>query len=160
MHRTPVASERRQKMAQICPQMESLPRKDLLSPTSPVSSSEAGSTPSTPSCCAQDSFPSWGKAVGGGHAGPCLEPTVPLTYSCLSPTGTAARPHARNLQRPEDLHRAPGALQMHRRMAQVRPQTESHPRESLPSSDVPPTGTEAGRSACPATTRLTVPGKT
>ena len=76
-------------MSQICPQMES-----LLSLISPVSSSEAGSTPCAPFCCAQDSFPSQGKAVLGEHAGPCLVPTLPLAYCYLSPIATAARPHA------------------------------------------------------------------
>ncbi|SGA22890.1 Uncharacterised protein [Chlamydia abortus] len=67
-------------------------------------------------------------------------------------------PH-RFLQRLEKVHRAPCASETHRRKAQVRPQAESHPREGLPSSDGPPSGVEAGSTACPAISRPTLAGK-
>ena len=96
--------------------------------------------------------PSQGKAVVVGG-------TQGLAYTYLCPTGTAATPRTRFLQRTEELHRAPCASETHWRVSQVRPQAESHPREGLPSSDGPPSGVEAGSTACPAISRPTLAGK-
>ena len=154
----PFTSEMPQMMEQFCPQADIHHREGLQSVTSPVSSTEAGSTPRTLSCGAQ-ATPPRGKLYWGGVAGPCSVPTLPLAYSYLCPTGPAATPRARFLQRRDELHRAPGASETHWRMSQLRPQTESHPKEGLLSSDGPPSGTEAGSTACPAISRPTLPGK-
>ena len=143
----------RQRTEQVCPQVDSDHREGLPSLTRPVSCTEAGSTPCTHACILLcPGHPSQGKAVVVGG-------TQGLAYTYLCPTGTAATPRTRFLQRTEELHRAPCASETHWRVSQVRPQAESHPREGLPSSDGPPSGVEAGSTACPAISRPTLAGK-